>query len=153
MQSLLLIGVAVIVPIVVLMVRQVRRGRWSNIDASKASERPALFMVSMAGLLGALAWLLVKDPHSFLVRGMVVVAAFLLVVALVTPWIKVSLHVAFGALAATTLSLLGSMVGYALIPVVPALFWSRIVLARHSVVELTAGLFFGVLTGVVLARF
>ncbi len=149
-QSVLLVIIAVVVPIAVLMFLQVRRGRWSNVDASKPSERPVLFMVALAGLVAALAWLLFNDPQSFLMRGMLTVAAFLLVSALLTRWVKLSLHVAFAALTTTTLVLLGSAVGYTLMAVVPVVFWSRIALARHRVHELVVGLVLGVLTGVVL---
>ena len=76
-QSVLLVIIAVVVPIAVLMFLQVRRGRWSNVDASKPSERPILFMVALAGLVAALVWLLLNDPQSFLVRGMLTMAAFL----------------------------------------------------------------------------
>jgi hypothetical protein len=152
-KSVLLVVLAVVVPLVVLMVRQVRRGRWSNVDASKTSERPPLFMVALAGLVAALAWLLLNDPHSFLVRGMLVTAGFLLLAAVLTRWVKLSLHVAFAALTATTLVLLGSAVGYALIAVIPIVFWSRLALARHNVHELLVGLVLGFLTGIVLVWF
>lgn len=151
-RSVLLVLLAVIVPVAVLMVRQVRRGRWSNADASNASERGVLFIVSVAGLALALGWLLLNDPRSFLVRGLLVVAGFLLVAALLTRWVKLSLHVAFAALAATGLSLIGSPVGYALVAVIPVLAWSRLVLARHSASEVLLGLVLGVLTGVTLVR-
>jgi signal transduction histidine kinase len=124
-RSVLLVVIAVVVPIAVLMFRQV----------------------------AALAWLLLTDSQSFLVRGMLVVAGFLLLAALLTRWIKLSLHVAFAALTATALCLLGSPVGYALIAVVAAVFWSRMALARHSIRELLVGVALGVLTGVVLVRF
>ncbi len=152
LQSVLPVIIAVVVPIAVLMFRQVHRGRWSNVDASRPSERPVLFLVALAGLVAALGWVLLNDPQSFLVRGMLVVAAFLLVAALLTRWVKLSLHVAFAALTATTLFLLGSAVGYLLIAVVPVVFWSRIALARHRVHELVVGLVLGVLTGIVLVR-
>jgi membrane-associated phospholipid phosphatase len=151
-QSVLLVVLAVVVPIALLMFRQVRRGRWSNVDASNPSERPVLFMVALGGMVAALVWLLLRDPRSFLVRGLLVTAGFLLVAALLTRWVKLSLHVAFAALTATALCLLGSSVGYALIVVVPIVFWSRIVLARHHVHELLAGLVLGVITGVALVR-
>jgi hypothetical protein len=151
-QPVLLVVVAVMAPIALLMFRQVRRGRWSNVDASKPSERPALFIVALAGLVAAVAWLLLNDPRSFLMRGMLVVAAFLLLAALLTRWVKLSLHIAFAALTATALCLIGSAAGYALIAVVPLLFWSRIVLARHRVHELLVGLVLGVLTGIALVR-
>ena len=151
-QSVLLVVLAVVVPIAILMFRQVRRGRWSNVDASKAAERPVLFMVALAGIVAALGWLLLRDPRSFLVRGMLVTAGFLLVAAFLTRWIKLSLHVAFAALTATALCLLGSQVGYALVVVVPIVFWSRIVLGRHRVYELLTGLVLGVVTGIALVR-
>jgi hypothetical protein len=152
-RSAFLILAAVILPIAVLMFRQVRQGRWSNADASKPSERPVLFTVALAGLCAALGWLLVNDPQSFLVRGLLVVAAFLLLASVLTRWVKLSLHVAFVALTATALSLLGSAAGYALLAVVPVVFWSRIALSRHRVHELLVGLVLGVITGIVLVRF
>ena len=151
-RSVLLVVVAVVVPIAVLMFRQVRRGRWANADASERSERPVLFLVALAGLVAALAWVLLTDPRSFLVRGMLVVAGFLLLAALLTRWVKLSLHVAFAALTATALCLLGSPIGYGLIAVVAAVFWSRLALGRHSLRELLVGLALGVVTGVVLVR-
>jgi hypothetical protein len=150
-QSALLVAI-IVIPIAVLMFRQVRRGRWSNVDASNSSDRPVLFLVALAGLVAALGWLRLNDPHSFLVQGMLVNAAFLLLAALLTHWIKLSLHVAFAALTATALSLVGSWVGYALIAVVPLVFWSRIALARHRVHELIVGLVLGIITGVVLVQ-
>ena len=151
-QSAVLVIMAVTLPLAVLMVRQVRRGRWSNADASEPSERPLLFTVALAGLAAALGWLVIGDPLSFLVRGTLVVAVFLLVAAFLVRWVKLSLHVAFVALTATTLLLLGSAVGYLLIAVIPVMFWSRLALRRHRVHELVVGLVLGVLTGVVLVE-
>jgi hypothetical protein len=151
-RPVLIILAATVVPIAVLMVSKVRRGRWLNVDASRPSERPALFTVALGGLVAALSAVLYTDPRSFLVRGMLIVAAFLLVAAVLTRWVKLSLHVAFAALAATTLSSIGSAVGYVLVAVIPVVFWSRIALERHRVHELVIGLVLGMLTGVALVR-
>jgi hypothetical protein len=151
-QSVLIVVIGVVIPLVVLMFRQVRRGRWSNVDASKPSERPVLFIAALAGMVAALGWLFLNDPRSFLVRGILITAGFLLLAALLTRWVKLSLHVAFTALTATSLSLLGSPVGYGLIALVPVVFWSRMALARHRAHELLVGLVLGVLTGVALVR-
>ena len=148
--SVILVGAAVLIPVAILMYRQVRTGRWSNVDASRPSERPILFAVALAGLVAGLGWLLLRDSHSPLVRGMLVVGGFLTLAALLTRWIKVSLHVAFAALAAAALAMLGSPVGYGLVLVVPALMWSRFTLSRHTVNELLIGLFLGVVSGVAL---
>ena len=151
-QSVGLVLLAVVLPVAALMVRQVRRGRWANADASNASERPTLFLVSMAGLVAAVGWLLIFEPESFLVRGLIVVAGFILIAAFLTRWVKLSLHVAFAALSATALSMIGSPVGYALVAVVPVLAWSRLVLTRHNVREVLLGLVLGVVTGILLVR-
>src|SRR6266496_2954527 len=151
MQAVLLVGLVILVPIAVLMFRQVCRGRWSNADASNRSEGPVLFLVALAGLVAALGWLRLKDPQSFLVQGLLVIAMFLVLAALLTRWIKLSLHVAFAALTATTLSLMSCWIGYMLIAVIPLVFWSRLALSRHRVHELAVGLVLGALTGFVLA--
>ena len=116
------------------------------------SERPILFLIALASLLALIGWLRFNDPKSFLIQGMLVTGGFLLLAALLTRWIKLSLHVAFSALTATTLSLMGSWAGYVLMAVVPVVFWSRLVLARHRVPELAIGLVFGVLTGFAVVK-
>jgi hypothetical protein len=151
-KSVLLVLVVIIFPVAILMFRQVRRGRWSNADASNPSERAVLFLTALGGVVASLSWLLIKDPQSFLMQGMLVIGLFLLLAALLTRWIKLSLHVAFAALTATTLSLIGSWVGYLLIAVVPLVFWSRLALARHRVHELAVGLALGAFTGFVLVN-
>ena len=149
-HSVLLVGLIVILPIAILMFRQVYRGQWSNADASNSSERPVLFLIAIAALVAALGWLHLRDPKSFLIHGMLVTAVFLLLAAILNRWIKLSLHVAFTALTATTLSLMRSSLGYALIALVPLVFWSRLALGRHRIHELAVGLLLGTLTGLVL---
>ena len=77
----------------------------------------------------------------------------LAVCAIANRWLKVSLHMAFGSLAATALLLLGSPAGWVLVPVLPALAWSRLVLGRHVLAEILAGLVLGSLTGFAVVRF
>ncbi len=149
-RSVLAVTIAVVVPVAILMLVQVRHGRWSNVDASNPEERGVLFIVALAALAALLTWLLLKDPRSFLVRGVIVTAILLAVVAVLTRWIKLSLHLAFAGMAAMALTLIGSRVGFALIGVVPLLCWSRLALSRHRPVELAFGLALGVLAGVAL---
>ena len=152
LHPVILVLVSIVVPVAGLMVRQVRRGRWSNADASNRSERPVLFAVTLSGLIVAVAWLLLSDPQSFLVRGLLVTTGFILFAALLTRWIKLSLHVAFAAMTATALALIGSPVGYGVIAAVPVLAWARLSLARHTLPEVVVGLALGVATGIVLVR-
>jgi membrane-associated phospholipid phosphatase len=149
-RALLLVGLAVLGPLGILMMRQVRRGRWSDVDASDRSERPILFIVALAGLTAVAAWLTMRNPSSHLLRGVLVTAGCLLVAWALTRWVKLSLHVAFAALTATALAMLGSPAGWILIAVLPPLAWSRLALGRHRPLELVLGLLLGAATGAAL---
>ena len=142
LSGALTLALASMVPVALLIVRQVRRGRWANVDASNVRERPILFGVALAAMAAVLGWLLLTNPQSFLIRGLLVTAAMVAVSAVITRWVKVSLHMAFAAMAATALTVARSPVGYVLLAVVPVLGWSRVALGRHrwSEVALGAGL-------------
>ena len=56
-----------IVPLAVLMWRQVRRGQWENVDASNRGERPILYVVGGAGVVALLAY--VGRDSSAVVHG------------------------------------------------------------------------------------
>lgn len=126
------------------MVRQVRTGSWTNIDASNHAERPLLFAVGIVALAVLLAAVLVFQPRSFLIQGVVGALVMLAVCATTTRWVKVSLHMAFGALATTTLLSLGSPAGWVLVGAMPFLAWSRLTLRRHSPTEVAIGLLVGI---------
>lgn len=139
-----------VVPLAILMWRQVRRGRWENADASNRAERPILYIVGGVGLIALLAYVLLVRSQSFMLRGVVTTLGMLAVCATATRWIKVSLHMAVAALAATALALMRSPVGYVLLLVLPALMWSRLTLERHTPLEVALGTLFGAGAGAAL---
>lgn len=149
-RSVSIVAVLTIVPLAVLMWRQVRRGRWENIDASNRAERPILFVVGGAGIIALLAYVLIVPQQSFMVRGVVATLGMIAVSALATRWVKVSLHMAFAALATTALALARSPLGYALLLVLPALLWSRLTLKRHAPLEVVLGTLIGAGAGVAM---
>ena len=151
-RALLLVSLIALVPVAALMVRQVRKGSWTNVDASNRAERPLLFTVGIAALAMLLGAVLVFRPGSFLVRGTAGVLLMLAVCAVATRWVKVSLHMAFGALATTTLLYLGSPAGWALLAVMPALAWSRLALKRHGPAEVAIGLLVGTVFGYAISN-
>jgi hypothetical protein len=132
-----------VVPVAVLMVRQVRRGSWKNADASHREERPLLFAICILGVVSLLACLWLTQPQSFVIRGAVGSLGMLVISAIATRWLKVSLHMAFAALGATTLVLLGSAIGWILLAGLPVLAWSRLALSRHSLTEVMTGALIG----------
>ncbi len=139
-----------VVPLSILMMRQVRRGAWDNADASNRSERPVLYFVGGAALTALLIHVVVFRPQPFLVRGVVVTLGMVVVCALATRWMKVSLHMAFATLVAVVLTLMRSPVGYVLLLALPALAWSRLALHRHTPAEVVLGIVIGGIAGAVL---
>lgn len=150
LRSVALVVAFGVVPLALLMRRQVRRGSWQNVDASNARERPVLFVVAILGLVLLLTYLLVVHPRSFLVRGIYGGVGMLVVCAIATRWVKVSLHLAYAALSATILVLAGSPVGWLPALGIPALMWSRWALGRHDAVELVLGLLIGIATAMAI---
>ena len=147
LRSVALVIGFTILPLAVLMVRQVRRGAWGNADASNPAERPALFLVGGLALAALLAYVMLRQPQSFMVRGVVTTLSMVAVCALATRWIKVSLHLAFATFVGTALALARSPAGYLLLLALPALVWSRLTLGRHSGREIALGTVIGALAG------
>ena len=141
-----------VLPVAVLMIRQVRRGSWEHVDASNRSERPMLFLVAGVSLLALAGIAFALQPQSFLIRGALGTLAMVAVCAVATRWLKVSLHMAFAALATTLLLALGSLVGWLLLPLMPLLAWSRLYLHRHTAAEVLAGAVVGVVAGFAIYR-
>ena len=147
LRAILLVALFTIVPMAVLMWRQVARGRWENADASNRAERPILYIVCAITLAGLLSYMAVRGSHLFMIRGVAATLGMLLVCGAATPWVKVSLHMAFATLTATALTLMKAPAGYALLIALPALVWSRLVLHRHTPIEVALGTIIGAGTG------
>lgn len=151
LRSVAMVFLFTVVPLAVLMIRQVRRGAWENADASNRRERPMLYLVGAVALVALLAYITLFRPQSFMVRGVVATFGMLAVCAAATRWIKVSLNMAFAALAAS--ALMGSRVGYGLALMLPPLAWARLALSRHTILELVLGTVAGIAAGVALHYF
>lgn len=149
-RSVATVALFTIVPLTALMWHQVRRGRWENSDASNRAERPILYIAGGIAVAVLLAYLLLASPQSLMIRGVVSSLGMLAVCGAATRWIKVSLHMAFAALAATALALMRLPTGYALLLALPALAWSRLVLHRHTPVEVILGTIIGAGAGAAL---
>jgi 8-oxo-dGTP pyrophosphatase MutT (NUDIX family)/membrane-associated phospholipid phosphatase len=141
------VGALFVLPLAVLTAVQVRRGAWTTVDASHPRDRPVLFGVGGAALAVLLAYFAHAQPGSPLVRGTAGVLAMLGVCAALTPWIKVSLHMAAAALAAGVLVGRGLPLGWGMAAILPLLAWSRVALGRHRWSEVALGLAVGACTG------
>jgi len=151
LQGVLTVVGITVLPIALLMIRKVRKGTWENVDASNRRERPVLFAVGLAALavFAGISWMSGSNP--LVMRTCLGVLAMLVVCAIATRWIKVSLHTAFCTLTATTLLLLHSPLGWIPLVLLPILLWSRLALKRHVVSEVLAGLVVGLTAGLAIA--
>ena len=150
-RAVVTVALLAFLPLAVLMRRQVRSGAWTNVDASHPHERPVLFLVGGAGLLALLGYLAVAHPGSSMVRGAMGALAMVALCAAVTPWIKVSLHMAAASLATAVLLSRGIAAGWLLALVLPLLAWARVALGRHRWIEVALGFLAGGITGFILA--
>jgi len=140
--SAVLVGAAVMAYSAV----QVRRGRWSHVDASVHEERRQL-NVFLAGLLGLVAGALWVTGRPWGVVAGVASAGLIVAVAHATRrWLKTSLHVAFATFAAAFLwPRVGGML--VLLALAAAVAWSRLTLSRHTRLEVLAGCALGLAAG------
>ena len=153
LRSVALVVVFTILPLAALMARQVRRGAWEHADASNRDERLILFLVGGVALVALLAYVVLRQPQSFMVRGVATTLGMLAVCAIATRWIKVSLHMAFATFAAAALALARSPAGYVLLLALPPLLWSRLTLNRHTGGEAALGILIGALAGAAIHYF
>lgn len=145
------VALGVLVPLAAFVVWQVRRGKWSDVDASRPADRPALFIVSLLLLGGLVAWLALSGAPTVLSRGVGGACAVVLVAGAALGHVKLSLHIAFATYSATVMSFVAPPVAAAIVVLIPFLAWSRLVLKRHSVGELVAGGVAGVAVALAVA--
>jgi membrane-associated phospholipid phosphatase len=136
-----------ILPVLIVSIRQVRRGAWKHVDASERGERPMLYAIGIGASLVMVGYLYVMVPGSPMIRSTLIVLGVLFLCALALRWVKISLHLLFVAIAATAMVLMRSPLAWIYVPLVPLLAWSRLVLARHTVVEVVLGAVIGAATG------
>jgi membrane-associated phospholipid phosphatase len=126
--------------------RQVRTGRWGHVDASARTERTSLNVFLAGALLAsaAVAALLVDARH--LAVALAIAAVPILAALLLARWVKASLHTAFAAFATALLWpwVTAVVVGAG---VTVAVAWSRLVLGRHQMRDVIAGLLLGLAAG------
>jgi hypothetical protein len=124
---------------------QVRAGRWAHVDASVPQERRQLNGFLGALLIGsaAILWRLAQ-PHA-VVAGLALSGALVVSADVLRRWLKMSLHVSFAVFAALLCPGSGSV---ALLLLAVAVGWSRLVLRRHTRLEVAVGAAAGAAAGV-----
>jgi membrane-associated phospholipid phosphatase len=126
---------------------QVRRGQWQHVDASARAERRSLNVFLALVLLLAAAVAFYQLPGPGLSLGLLLSGLLIVAVMLASPWVKLSLHASFAAFA--VLLLWPLKLWYVALASVAAagICWSRVVLGRHTILEVVGGSLLGGLLG------
>ena len=133
-----------LLPIIAVLIWNVRRGVWSDFDVSRRDQRSGLYWLAIPLLL--LAAFLIDAPPAF-TRGMLAVGVILVIGLAGNRFLKTSLHMMFGAYSAVILLRLSPWSALVMLPVVLALAWSRWRLKRHTLPEITFGTLLGAAAG------
>jgi membrane-associated phospholipid phosphatase len=137
-------------PLLVVIRRKVVAGQWTDHDVSDAVERRSFYPLAAAILaVSALVFWLLGVPERIVAgTGLALVALFLAMV--VNRFSKISLHMIFGAYSAVILFAVSAWLGALALALVGVVGWSRIVLERHTALEIAAGAMLGGATGALL---
>ncbi|HEU4889863.1 MAG TPA: phosphatase PAP2 family protein [Thermoanaerobaculia bacterium] len=138
-----IVGGVTILPLLVITLRNVRRGVWTDHDVSRPEQRGGLYRVifPLIALSALLLWLM--DARPQMLRGFAAGAVMLAIGLLGNRFLKISLHMMAAAFCAVTLIRIYPNTAYALVPFVAAIAWSRHKLDRHTWTEIVAGVVIG----------
>ena len=126
-------------------------GRWSDPDVSIHAERVRFYPRAISiSAVAVVVFLLLRAP-AFALRGASVTLFLLIMAALINFRIKLSLHALFAFYSAVILFGVNPVVGAVAFALAFLVFWSRLYLKRHDLLEMLVGAFLGLLGGLVTA--
>ena len=126
---------------------QVRRGQWQHVDASARAERRSLNLFLAIVLFVGAVLAFYQLPELGLSLGLLLSGLLIVAVMSFSPWVKLSLHASFAAFAVLLLWPLNLWFVALASVAAAAICWSRVVLARHTVIEVLGGSLLGGLFG------
>jgi hypothetical protein len=140
-----------ILPMALLLFLGTRSGRWSDTDVSIRAERVRFYprAIPISAIAVIALWLL-RAP-ALALRGAVVTLFLLVMAALINFRIKLSLHALFAFYSAIILFVVHPVVGAIAFALAFLVFWSRLYLERHDLLETLVGASLGLLGGLVTA--
>jgi hypothetical protein len=140
-----IIAAATVLPLLVLTLRNVRRGTWSNFDVSDRTQRSGLYAAAVPLTFVAAAILFATGAPPGLIRGTLVVGGLLLAALLLSPRLKTSLHMLFAGWCGVLIMRATPEAIWFVPLLIVALAWSRLCLKRHALAEVIVGLALGML--------
>ena len=137
----------VILPMALLLFRGFQSGRWSDPDVSIHAERVRFYPRAISISAVAVIVLLLFRAPGFALRGATMTLFLLIMAALINLRMKLSLHALFAFYSAVILSVVNPVVGAVAFALALLVFWSRLYLKRHDLLEMLVGAFLGLLGG------
>ena len=136
---------ATVFPMLFIIRRKVKAGKWSDHDVSDAAERRNFYplMIAILGFSLVIFYLL-GFPRPLLV-GMLISLAILTAAMLINHWSKISLHLTFAVYFAVSLLAVNYWMSGGLFVLAIAVGWSRIKLGRHTPAQVVSGALLGAL--------
>jgi hypothetical protein len=144
-----IVAATTILPLTIVLIRRTRRGEWTDFDVSRREQRPGLYYAALPlfALAAFLVWAL-DGPPRFL-RSFAAVGALFAAGLIGNRFLKISLHMMFGAFCLTVLARIYPTSLFLTLPLLASLAWSRWRLERHTPAEIAVGLVLGAVAGAV----
>ena len=145
------LAATLILPLIAVLIRRTRRGAWSDFDVSRREQRPGLYYaaIPLLALAALVLWRMGASPRFL--RSFVAIG-FLFAAGLAgNRWLKISLHMMFGAFCLVIITRLYPWSLFLTLPLLVSLAWSRWRLERHTPAEIAVGLALGTAAGVFVA--
>src|SRR5947208_4878082 len=142
---------SLIAPMGLLLFFGVRSGRWGDADVSVREERKRFYPIAIPlSALGTIVLWLANAPRSIL-RGGVITFLLLIAAAIINHWSKVSLHTLFSTYCTVIRFSVHIFCGSAALILAGLVFWSRLLLSRHTISENIGGVALGSVGGIATA--
>ena len=138
-----IVAAVTILPLFFIVLRNVRRGVWSDHDVSRREQRGGLYRVALPLVVASAVLLYFLDAGPGMMRGFAAVAVMLLVGALGNRFLKISMHMMAAAFCGVTIAWIHPVTTLVIVPFVAAIAWSRRKLDRHTWAEVAVGLAIG----------
>jgi hypothetical protein len=140
-----------IAPTGLLLFFGVRSGRWGDVDVSVREERKRFYPIAipLSAFSTIVMWL--ANAPRYILRGGVVTLLLLAAAAIINHWLKISLHTLFATYCTVILFRVNIFCGSVALILAALVFWSRLVLSRHTISENIAGVALGAVGGIATA--
>lgn len=145
---LMVAGIAV--PLTVKMYRGSKNGTYSNFDISDQKERQSWYFFPIIILFIVTILLYLMHSSRTLLLSILFALILLIISQVVNYFVKCSLHVSFNVYLSFLILRQHLLLGLVFIIFTVLIAWSRLVLKRHSLTEIMAGLLCGLAIGMLV---